>query len=392
MKIKGFLKDVGGASRVTAKRQSVFDSADVVSKPFDPMGDVAKKLHPGFIELKVSDVFEASPTAKTIRFESEHLPYFKAGQFLTLQVKIGKSLVTRPYSVSSAPYETRLKKPYVEITVRKPRENGFIADYLYDKVKKGDIFTGEVGLGEFHYDSIRDSHNVLALAGGSGITPFASMAKEICFGKLDCSLTILYGSVSDKDIILFKDLEKCKCDKVKVVHVLSGDNPDWKGEKGFLSAELIKKYSSEDTSYFVCGPQVMYDFIKKELDKLKVPQRRVRYEVFGQVRDITAFEGFPEDLKGKEFKLTVKQGICETTVKALAEESIATALERAGLKIHTACRSGACGFCRIKVLEGNYYVCPTGDGRRAADKDFNYVHACSAYPLSNLVIKLNIPN
>ena len=390
MKVKGFLKDVGGASRVTKRRQAAFDNASSVPNATDPIGAVAKALHPGLIDLKLIEIKDASKTAKTFVFEAPHLPYFKAGQFLTIVLKIGDSLVTRPYSISSAPYQTRGEHPIVEITVRKPKENGFVADYLYDNAKVGDTFKGEVGLGEFHYEPLRDAKHVVALAGGSGITPFLSMAREIRYGKLDMFLTILFGSVSEDDIILRDELEACVCDKVRVVHVLSGDNPSWKGEKGFLSAELIKKYSSEDTTYFVCGPQVMYDFLAKELEKLRIPKRRIRFEVFGQARDITKFEGYPVEKKDEVYKLTVCMGIDEKEIPAKANEPIAVALERAGLKIHTACRSGACGFCRLKVLSGEFFVCPANDGRRHADIDFNYVHACSTYPLSDIKIRVNI--
>ncbi len=391
MKVKGFLQDVGGASRVTKRRQEVYDNASSTPKPFDPIGKVAKLLHPGFIPLKVVSIKDASKTAKTVRFESTaHIPYFKAGQFLTLVFNIDKSVVTRPYSISSAPFETRGDKPFVEITVRKSKGDGFIADYIYDKVKVGDEYMGEVGLGEFHYDYIRDAKNVVALAGGSGITPFLSMAREIKFGNLKTNLTIIYGSVSEDDIILKDELQKCECENVKIVHVLSGENPNWKGEKGFLNKDIIKKYSSEDTTYFVCGPQVMYNFIKGELDALKIPQRRIRFEVFGQPRDVSKLEGFPLEQKDNVYTLTVCQGISKVEIPANASETIAIALERAGLKIHTACRSGACGFCRVKVLSGTYYVPKQGDGRRKADIDFDYVHSCSTYPTSDITIKLNI--
>lgn len=390
MKVKGFLKDVGGASRVTKRRKQMFDEAPSTPNPVDPIGAVAKALHPGFLTLKVVDVRPVSLSAKTITLAAPHLPLFQAGQYLTLVLKIGNSRVTRPYSISSAPYQTRGENPIVEITVRKPRTQGFVADYLYDNVKLGDEFEGEVGLGQFYYDGIRDAKDVVALAGGSGITPFLSMAKEIKEGKLDFNLTILFGSVDEKDIILREELEAATCDKVKVVHVLSGENPDWKGEKGFLSAEIIKKYSALDTTYFVCGPQAMYEFVRGELAKLNVPARRIRFEVFGSPKDITQYEGYPQELAGKTFNLTVVRGIQEDVIPALATEPLAVALERAGIKIHTACRSGACGFCRVKVLEGPFYVCPIGDGRRAADKDFDYVHACSTYPLGDVKIKVNI--
>lgn len=390
MKVKGFLKDVGGASRVTKRRKQMFDEAPSTPNPVDPIGAVAKALHPGFLTLKVVDVRPVSLSAKTITLAAPHLPLFQAGQYLTLVLKIGNSRVTRPYSISSAPYQTRGENPIVEITVRKPRTQGFVADYLYDNVKLGDEFEGEVGLGQFYYDGIRDAKDVVALAGGSGITPFLSMAKEIKEGKLDFNLTILFGSVDEKDIILREELEAATCDKVKVVHVLSGENPDWKGEKGFLSAEIIKKYSALDTTYFVCGPQAMYEFVRGELAKLNAPARRIRFEVFGSPKDITQYEGYPQELAGKTFNLTVVRGIQEDVIPALATEPLAVALERAGIKIHTACRSGACGFCRVKVLEGPFYVCPIGDGRRAADKDFDYVHACSTYPLGDVKIKVNI--
>ena len=391
MKVNGFLKDVGGASRVTKRRQAAFDNASPIAAPYDPSGAVAKALHPGFIPLTVVEVREASKTAKTIRFiSSEHLPYFKAGQALALRLHIGDSFVTRAYSISSSPYQTRGEGPFVEITVRKPKADGFVADYLYDNVKIGDQFDAEVGLGEFFYEPLRDAKDVVGRAGGSGITPFLSMAREIKNGKLDMNLTILFGSVDESDIILKAELESCVCDKVKVVHVLSGDNPGWKGEKGFLSAEIIKKYSAEDTTYFICGPQAMYTFTLGELKKLGVPQRRIRTEVFGTPRDITVFEGYPKELADKVFKLTVVRGVKEDVIDARANEPLAVALERAGMKIHTACRGGFCGYCRAKILSGEFYVCPINDGRRGADKDFGYVYTCSTYPLGDVKIKINL--
>ena len=199
-------------------------------------------------------------------------------------------------------------------------------------------------------------------------------------------------SASSDDIVMKEELEALDgaCGKLRIVHVLSGDEPGWTGEKGFLTAELIKKYSAEDTTYFICGPQVMYQFLRGEVAKLEVPARRVRFEVFGQVKDIAVYEGYPRAMRDETFELTVVRGISEVKIPAKACESIVVALERAGIRIETGCRSGECGFCRTKVLSGDYFVCPEGDGRREADKDFNYVHACAAYPLSDMKIKIPI--
>ncbi|MCR5761384.1 MAG: iron-sulfur cluster-binding domain-containing protein [Sphaerochaetaceae bacterium] len=393
MKFKGFLKDVGGASRVTKARLAAFENASDKPVKVDPIAEVAKQWHPGKVELKLVDIIDSCKTAKSFRFvrsDGEKLPFFYAGQYVVLDFEIGKSTVSRPYSISSAPYQAREKNGYLEITVRRAKADGFISDYMLDKAKVGDTFMALIGNGQFYYECLRDAKHVVALAGGVGITPFVSMAREVAAGKLPIDLTILYGSVAEDDIVLKEELDKVEGKNVHVVHVLSGDNPDWKGEKGFLSADVIKKYSAKDTTYFICGPQVMYGFVREELKKLKVPERRVRFEVFGQARDISRYEGFPASAKDKTFKIKVLRGLKEDVIPAKATESLVTALERAGIRIETGCRSGECGFCRTKVLEGNVFVCPENDGRRGADKDFNYFHACSTYPLSDATIKIPI--
>ena len=394
MKVKGFLKDVGGASRVTKARLAAFENASPVAVRDDPIGNVAREWHPGKLDLVVTDVRPASKTATTVRFErhdGKKLPPFYAGQFMVIDFPMGESLISRPYSISSAPFQARLAEhAFVEITVRRSKGDGFICDYINDSVKVGDSFRGMIGCGQFYYEPLRDAKHVVALAGGVGITPFASMAREIAHGTLDFDLTILYGSVSSDDITLKDELDQLHSDKLHIVHVLSGDEPDWQGERGFLTAELIKKYSVKDTTYFICGPQVMYKFLREELTKLNPPQRRVRFEVFGQAKDITVFDGYPQDVKDKTFNLTVVRGIHEDVIPAKATESLVVALERAGIRIETGCRSGECGFCRTKVLSGNVFICPESDGRRAADKDFGYVHACAAYPTSDVKIKIPI--
>ena len=393
MKVKGFLKDVGGASRVTKARLEAFAGASDVPVRVDPIADVARAWHPGRQLLKVAEILTASPTAKSFRFvraDGGELPFFYAGQYVVLDFEIGASVISRPYSISSAPSQARGEDGFIEITVRRSRGDGFICDHLNDNVKVGDTFTGLIGCGQFYYEPLRDARRVVALAGGVGITPFASMAREIAAGRLDCDLTILYGSVASSDIILKDELEKLDGARVHVVNVLSGDEPDWQGERGFLSADLIRKYSKGDTSYFICGPQAMYRYLREELKKLDIPARRVRFEVFGQAKDITSFEGYPQELKDKTFNLTVRRGIHEDVIPARATESLVVALERAGIRIDTGCRSGECGFCRTKVLSGNVYICPENDGRRAADRDFGYVHACAAYPVSDVTIKIPI--
>ncbi len=391
MKIKSFLKDVGGAGRVTKRREELFSSSSGELKEEDSINQVASQLHPAPIEVKVSQVKDVSPTARKFTFVplKGQLPYFQAGQYVSLELQIGQSLLTRPYSICSAPYQAHSDEPFFEITVRNGKADGFAANWIYSSLKPGMVLKAHLPFGHFYYEELRDAKNVVALAGGSGITPFYAMAQEIAHGTLDFNLTILYGSVSSKDIILEKELEAVNSPKVKFINVISGEK-DYPGEKGFLTRDIIKKYSSPDTSYIVCGPLMMYSFVRGELEALSIPERRIRMEVFGAPRDISKAEGYPLEVLDKTFKCTVVRGLQEDVIPALAKEPLAVALERAGIPNRTCCRSGECGYCRSQLLKGQVFVPKIGDGRRNADKEFGFIHACSAYPLSDVTIKIPI--
>lgn len=403
MKVEGFLKDVTGASRVTRARHRLIDSGSPQNLYHDHIRELAEELHPKETRVRVTRVEDVSKTARKFTFEAAEgsiLPPFQAGQYVSLDLAIpdgeGKTVRTaRPFSICSAPFQARQKeKPFFELTIRDGRPGeGFASGYMYNSCRVGDVFTAHLPFGQFYYEPLRDAKQVVALAGGSGITPFYSMAQEIAHGTLDCSLTILYGSVRADDIILEKQIREIRCPRVRFVNVISGD-PDYQGEKGYLSADLIRKYTEEDpadggTSYFVCGPLPMYRFVEGELKKLGVPKRRIRMEVFGAPRDITKDPDYPAR-EPEIFRLTVYRGLEETVIDASSLEPLAVALERAGVPNQTRCRSGACGYCRCKLLKGDVFVPSAGDGRRYADREFGYVHACSTYPLSDCAIKIPI--
>ena len=406
MKIQGFFRDVGGASRVSRARLAAFENASPLPVTADPIGDVARTWHPGKLDLVVTDVRPACKTAVTVRFErpdGKQLPPFYAGQYIVLTLPIGSSLVSRPYSISSAPYLARQENgSYVEITVRRSKGDGFVCDYLYDNLKEGDTLTGMMGCGQFYYEPLRDAKHVTALAGGAGITPFASMAKEIANGALDVDLTILYGSVKHTDIVCGAELEaaEAKADaygavhsgfkgSVRVVHVMSGDD-EWQGEKGFITKELIQKYSEGDTTYMFCGPGAMYKVVCAAMQEMGVTDRRFRHDVMAQPANVKQIPGFPEEQIGKKYQITVVRGIQEDVIDAKADEPVAVALERAAIPVDTHCRGGECGFCRSQLLSGDIFISPLNDGRRREDKEMGWFHACSAYPVSDIRIRIPI--
>ena len=393
IKVKGFLKDVGGASRVTALRKASIENASASPDPKDPIRELADKLHPSGMEFIVESVRDASPTSKIFRFRAAdgHIPPFQAGQYVNFRLRIGGSELTRPYTISSAPFEARGEEGFFEVTIRRNRPY-LVPDWFFENAKPGVRIKGNMPFGTFYWEPLRDSKNVVAIAGGSGITPFLSMAREIAFGEMrDVSLTILYGSVRSDDIVLKEELDRVEraSENVRVIHVLSGD-PDWRGEKGFVTRELIGKYSGDDPTYMFCGPLAMFRLVRGIMDGMGVTCRRFRHDVISQPSDPTVLDGWPEGNEKKSYYITVTRGIHEDVIKASGAEPVAVALERAAIPVDTHCRGGECGFCRSRLISGTVFIPSFGDGRRLMDKEMGWFHACSAYPTSDLRIKIPI--
>lgn len=373
----------------TRDKEIAKGKADLFPKEFD-VNQKAKLMHPKSQSLIVCDIIKHSDDVKTFVFEAANgqpLAYFRAGQYLSFRLEIGGSVVTRPISICSSPKEA-LKGNYA-ITVKRA---GFASDYMLDHWKIGEKVEASAPLGNFYYTGLRDGKHVIGLAGGSGITPFVSMALAIAEGTEDFELTLLYGSRTREDIVLrdvLKECEKRANGKIKIVYVLSDEEIDGY-EYGFITKELIQKYKKEGTnSYFVCGPQAMYQFVSKEMSALHIQPKWIRRELFGASKTPWKLEGYPEKAKDKTYKVTVVCCGDSRTIRANANESIQIALERAGIKAPSHCRSGECGWCRSRLIDGNVFVPNDVHGIRAADKLYGYIHPCVSYPISDIILEIN---
>lgn len=351
----------------------------------------AAALHPKTQALAVTEVLQHGPDVKSYVLRREDgMPaaYFRAGQYLSLQLEIDGAAITRPYSISSSPDYAREGKYLLTI---KRADGGFASGYILDHWVVGTKVTASGPEGLFYYEPLRDAKRVVGLAGGSGITPFLSMAYAIRDGAEDFELTILYGSRRRGDVLFEKEFAEIAAQtsgRVKLVDVLCDEQAEG-CESGYLTAELISKYAGEGPySVFLCGPQAMYRFFDGELPKLSVEPKFVRRELFGAEKQPWTLPGYPADARGKEFKLTVKNCGRVYELRASADEPVLVAIERAGVKAPSRCRSGECGYCHSKLVSGDVFVSEATDGRRRADKVFGYIHPCVTYPLSDLTIEL----
>lgn len=345
------------------------------------------KYHRTYVNVVLSEIFDNTTEAKTFRFVSEdaaQLPIFEAGQFINVFINVEENIRTsRPYSLSSSPTQ----RGYYEITIAKAKD-GFVSNYMLEKAKVGDKFLISGPSGVFTYCPVyQDKHSVF-LAGGSGVTPFVSMVKEIVEkGQSDRKIDFIFGCRRPEIAIFHKELEEiAKKHKNINYHLIVSDDIETDYKKGFITADLIKSIVKDVQvpTFFICGPPVMSEYVTKELQKLNIRPRNIKKETFGARPDIQNEIGWPKELNGKEvFKLKV-QG---KEVPARANETILQAMERAGMHYPVCCRTGICSLCRVKLSKGKVFV-PEGVLTRYSDDKYGYVHSCKTYPISDIEIEI----
>ena len=347
------------------------------------VNELAKRLHPAAQYLKIAEIVQETHDAKSFvlvpdeEAGTRELAPFKAGSYINVRTTLAGSVARRTYSLSSSPKEA-LEGKY-RITV-KLKEGGFLSAWLHNEAKVGDKLTATEPGGHVTHSGIRDCKKVVALAGGSGITPFMSMAKAIDEGTEDFEMTLLYGARTEADLVFRADFDAiaARCPKVKVVYVLSEEQKEG-FEAGFITAELTKKYAgAEQFSIYAVGPGAMCDFLDRELPKLGLAQKFIRMERTEDVCDAGEV---------KDYTLTVHYRDELHTIPARSDETVLTAFERAGLAVNNKCRVGYCGFCRSRLVKGEYHA-NRYEQLRIADKQFHYFHPCCSYPMSDMEIEV----
>ncbi len=344
------------------------------------------RLHPPVLNLRVSDIIEETSSTKTLRLipDDGYLPPFLAGQYVALTLEIGGIRTSRPYSISSPPNQTG----FYDITVRRV-EGGLVSNYLLDEVGRGDRLLSSGPAGHFYYNPLFHDKTMVCIAGGSGITPFMSIVHEIADCGIDRTVFLFYGNKNPGDVIFHEKFQAIsdRFENIHYIPVIEEPPDDYDGSRGLITGDLIKEKIGrlEDKTFYLCGPQGMYDFCIPELVKLGIPDKKIREEVYGAPADICDYAGWPEDIKAETvFKVTINGG---RTLDARAGEPLITALEKKGVIVPSLCRSGECSMCRIRIISGKVFQ-PEGVPVRKSDRQFGYVHSCVSYPLDDLEIAL----
>lgn len=353
------------------------------------LGTTARNIHPTRLRVRVSGRrWETTDTVTlTLTPIDQPLPAYLPGQYVNVFVSIAGVHTSRPLSISSAPSQQGM----IDLTVKR-KDLGFVSPYLTDAVRVGDILTITGAEGDFHFHPARDTDDLVLIAGGVGITPFMGMIEHLLEVRPQARVLLLYGSVDAGQIIFARRLERLAQEhpeRFALVHVIERPRSDWLGEAGLIRTSTLQRHvGSSDLgrkTFFLCGPHAMVAELREMLAGLGVQRRRIRLEGATFRKDVASAPGWPLGVDPLDrFMIRIPSRGVELEVTA--GENLMSSLERGGVLTPAICRSGTCGSCLTRLVEGQAYVPPEVAVRRA-DREAGYIHTCTTYPLSDMVLR-----
>ena len=391
------VKDFSNFVRIPEARKNAINNAlkTPIKKNFN-VNSTANFLHPQVQYLKIKDVIELNRDERCYILypDSAHgtgkLAFFRPGQYLSITLNIGQSVVTRPFTICSSPFDSSNDDFYM-IKVKKVM-HGFASQYIFNNWEKGTEVISSAPLGNFYYQTIRDYPFLVGATDNEGIPAFLSMARAIEEKSLNVNLTLFYSCRKKHDAIFMDELIEISknCRNFNVIFVFSDEKVE-NYERGFITKQLIEKYAPpEKFSVFINGSQQLLTLISTQIAELGLERKDIRLNIGNKNKEAKALSDFPTEFLGKTFELKVKKdGKVLKTIPCKSEETILVALERAGISARSHCRVGSCGFCKTRLTKGNVFI-PTGtDSRRLSDTAHGIIHPCVSYATSDITLQLN---
>jgi glycine betaine catabolism B len=396
----------------------------------------------GDLQVRCAEIIDETHDVKTFRFVAEPglLFSYKPGQFVTLELEIGGEEVLRSYSISSTP-----SRPHsLEITVKRvPASSkdvpaGLVSNWLHDNLKVGSEIRLSGPMGKFSCFQY-PSQKLLFISAGSGITPMMGMSRWLCDTTADCDVVFLHSARTPTDIIYQQELMLLSA-RHKKFHPLVTVTQDsagcnWLGLKGRVTASMLQLSVPDflQRVIFVCGPEAFMSGIKQTLESLNFPMDNFHKESFGSpkaaskvakptipapaapeapavvgLRGLLNREVAPEVLPPISVnsppaiaadaapiedpletvgQITVVFAKSGQNVACDGEESVLEVAESQGIKIRSSCRSGNCGTCKKRKVEGKVRMVDFDpEALEESEQEEGFILTCIAFPQNRVVI------
>ena len=163
------------------------------------------------LERKMAKWLDAKVVARTdwndhlfsLRFACDDFPPYKAGQFTKVGVAQGDKVLSRPYSLVSAPDDNEIE------IVAVPVEDGLLSPQLH-KMQVGDsLKIMAPATGFLVLDEVPKSRDLWLMATGTGVGPFLSILATEQVWETYENVVLVYGARFEHDLAYTKLIEAC---------------------------------------------------------------------------------------------------------------------------------------------------------------------------------------
>jgi ring-1,2-phenylacetyl-CoA epoxidase subunit PaaE len=345
-----------------------------------------------FHALRVAEVVPETAEANSIRFEippelRERFA-FRPGQHLTLRATLGGEEVRRNYSLCTAPDEQDWM-----VTVKRIG-GGLFSNWVGDQLKAGDMIEVMPPHGSFTTDfDPGKSRHLVAIAGGSGITPVISLLKSTLKYEPESRFTLLYGNRDSNSVIFLEALAALKdkyLNRLEIYHFLDQEEQAIDLFNGMLDRARLEeaipalvRVIDDVDGWFICGPGPMMDAAEGVLLDRQVPKERIHIERFTADRPAGSVTREIAELQTKAEGVTVVVTLDGRTRRVpFTAGNILDSARAAGVPAPFACKAGVCATCRARVTKGKVEMAARY-GLTDEEVEAGYVLTCQTVPLGD---------
>jgi aromatic O-demethylase, reductase subunit len=231
---------------------------------------------PDALTLTVRSLSAPTPTTRRVVLDLAGVPFtYEAGQAASFGLHGQRE--RRPYSIASAPADTS-RDDGIEFLVR-AHPGGGLGRHL-DGLIEGSRVDFEGPYGAFVLPDALPTGPMLFVAGGTGIAPLRSLAREARARGHVAPRHLLYSVRQSDDVAYADDVAHWPDDHGgRAIVTVTRNAEGWAGRRGRIGMALLREVVGEGKPLcFLCGPPSMVEDLTHLLSQLGVPADHARTE------------------------------------------------------------------------------------------------------------------
>ena len=228
-----------------------------------------------FYKATITEIRQLTPSVKLFEIDLGGQTYdYLPGQWVQIALENGETN-NAAFSITSIPNG----KNAIEIAVKRV-EYLPSSKLIHDQLQIGDELSVSHPQGDIVLPK-QLQQPLVFIAGGTGITPFMSMLRQIYNANRDFNATLLYSVTSSDEGLFYDELYELQREYRNFRFVLTTTREAVHHAEFFgrISSEMLKRIGLDHkANFYLCGPPQMVDDVAGLLIDLSIPANQIHYD------------------------------------------------------------------------------------------------------------------